>query len=189
MDTSVSVELFVEILNRYVYYFDQQNETVSGYQHSVRMLVDGLTQNCAGHYKILEWAHRAHPFQPLDQSRRQPRDVGKPKATFLPDVRIHPRQRVRGSGDRRETMIEAIRLTLYITKTDFDHEHYGKKAGYSHHCSPVINVVLIDDCLEICPSFSRLAGFAHRYDSCRWSGSSQLTRGLLHFSVLSCKGV
>jgi vacuolar protein sorting-associated protein 35 len=29
MDTSVSVELFVEILNRYVYYFDQQNEAVS----------------------------------------------------------------------------------------------------------------------------------------------------------------
>ena len=29
MDTAVSVELFVEILNRYVYYFDQQNETVS----------------------------------------------------------------------------------------------------------------------------------------------------------------
>jgi len=31
MDTAVSVELFVEILNRYVYYFDQQNETVSFY--------------------------------------------------------------------------------------------------------------------------------------------------------------
>ena len=31
MDTAVSVELFVEILNRYVYYFDQQNETVSGF--------------------------------------------------------------------------------------------------------------------------------------------------------------
>lgn len=29
MDTAVSVELFVEILNRYVYYFDQQNESVS----------------------------------------------------------------------------------------------------------------------------------------------------------------
>ncbi|KKA17781.1 Vacuolar sorting protein 35 [Rasamsonia emersonii CBS 393.64] len=29
MDTAVSVELFVEILNRYVYYFDQQNETVT----------------------------------------------------------------------------------------------------------------------------------------------------------------
>ncbi|KAL2827040.1 vacuolar protein sorting-associated protein 35, partial [Aspergillus cavernicola] len=29
MDTAVSVELFVEILNRYVYYFDQQNESVT----------------------------------------------------------------------------------------------------------------------------------------------------------------
>ncbi|KAL2222790.1 vacuolar sorting protein 35 [Thermoascus aurantiacus ATCC 26904] len=29
MDTAVSVELFVEILNRYVYYFDQQAETVT----------------------------------------------------------------------------------------------------------------------------------------------------------------
>ncbi|KAF3491531.1 vacuolar protein sorting-associated protein [Arthroderma uncinatum] len=29
MDTAVSVELFIEILNRYVYYFDQQNETVT----------------------------------------------------------------------------------------------------------------------------------------------------------------
>lgn len=29
MDTAVSVELFVEILNRYVYYFEQQNEAVS----------------------------------------------------------------------------------------------------------------------------------------------------------------
>lgn len=29
MDTAVSVELFVEILNRYVYYFDQQNEAVT----------------------------------------------------------------------------------------------------------------------------------------------------------------
>ncbi len=29
MDTAVSVELFVEILNRYVYYFEQQNDAVS----------------------------------------------------------------------------------------------------------------------------------------------------------------
>ena len=28
MDSAVSVELFVEILNRYVYYFDQQNDQV-----------------------------------------------------------------------------------------------------------------------------------------------------------------
>jgi vacuolar protein sorting-associated protein 35 len=33
MDTAVSVELFVEILNRYVYYFDQQNEAVSDTPH------------------------------------------------------------------------------------------------------------------------------------------------------------
>lgn len=37
MDTAVSVELFVEILNRYVYYFDQQNETVN---FSARSSVD-----------------------------------------------------------------------------------------------------------------------------------------------------
>ena len=35
MDSAVSVELFVEILNRYVYYFDQQNEQVS-YHVSLR---------------------------------------------------------------------------------------------------------------------------------------------------------
>ena len=29
MDTAVSVELFVEILNRYMYYFDQENEAVT----------------------------------------------------------------------------------------------------------------------------------------------------------------
>jgi vacuolar protein sorting-associated protein 35 len=29
MDTAVSIELFVEILNRYVYYYDRQNEAVS----------------------------------------------------------------------------------------------------------------------------------------------------------------
>ncbi|KAK2750980.1 Vacuolar protein sorting-associated protein 35 [Myotisia sp. PD_48] len=29
MDTAVSVELFIEILNRYVYYYDQQNEAVT----------------------------------------------------------------------------------------------------------------------------------------------------------------
>jgi hypothetical protein len=35
MDTAVSVELFVEILNRYVYYFDQQNEAVSASKKSI----------------------------------------------------------------------------------------------------------------------------------------------------------
>lgn len=32
MDAAVSVELFVEILNRYVYYFDQENDAVSTHQ-------------------------------------------------------------------------------------------------------------------------------------------------------------
>lgn len=29
METATSIELFVEILDRYVFYFDQQNEAVS----------------------------------------------------------------------------------------------------------------------------------------------------------------
>jgi vacuolar protein sorting-associated protein 35 len=33
MDAAVSVELFVEILNRYVYYFDQENDAVSPPNH------------------------------------------------------------------------------------------------------------------------------------------------------------
>lgn len=36
MDAAVSVELFVEILNRYVYYFDQENDAVS----TTRSLID-----------------------------------------------------------------------------------------------------------------------------------------------------
>lgn len=43
MDTAVSVELFVEILNRYVYYFDQQNETVSGGEGSTLVRSHELT--------------------------------------------------------------------------------------------------------------------------------------------------
>ena len=40
MDTAVSVELFVEILNRYVYYFDQQNEAVSALTKGLRPCTD-----------------------------------------------------------------------------------------------------------------------------------------------------
>ena len=39
MDTAVSVELFVEILNRYVYYFDQQNEAVSDCSPTIDLLL------------------------------------------------------------------------------------------------------------------------------------------------------
>jgi hypothetical protein len=37
MDAAVSVELFVEILNRYVYYFDQENEAVSYSLNSLQL--------------------------------------------------------------------------------------------------------------------------------------------------------
>ena len=52
MDTAVSVELFVEILNRYVYYFDQQNETVSSSYWQNRNLLIIIGDN-----QILKWTH------------------------------------------------------------------------------------------------------------------------------------
>jgi len=39
MDSAVSVELFVEILNRYVYYYDQQNEQVKMVRSCTRKLL------------------------------------------------------------------------------------------------------------------------------------------------------
>jgi hypothetical protein len=70
MDTAVSVELFVEILNRYIYYFDQQNETVRAETTNSRR--DFVLIEClSGHNKILERAHRAHTLQPVDKPRRQ----------------------------------------------------------------------------------------------------------------------
>jgi vacuolar protein sorting-associated protein 35 len=37
MDAAVSVELFVEILNRYVYYFDQENDAVSTINNNIAL--------------------------------------------------------------------------------------------------------------------------------------------------------
>ena len=52
MDTAVSVELFVEILNRYVYYFDQENDAVTTkYLNGLIELIHsnlGTTENVAG---------------------------------------------------------------------------------------------------------------------------------------------
>lgn len=55
MDTAVSVELFVEILNRYVYYFEQENEAVSipsihSYENT------HLTQSI-GYNQIFKWPY------------------------------------------------------------------------------------------------------------------------------------
>lgn len=44
MDTAVSVELFVEILNRYVYYYEQENEAVSVSHIHLKMMADGKSQ-------------------------------------------------------------------------------------------------------------------------------------------------
>ncbi len=63
MDTAVSVELFVEILNRYVYYFDQQNEAVSTSScDSISMLIK------TGHYQVSEWPYRTDPLKFADES-------------------------------------------------------------------------------------------------------------------------
>ena len=48
MDTAVSIQLFVEILNQYIYYFDKQNDAVC-------MMKDELTSDCA---KVYQWPHR-----------------------------------------------------------------------------------------------------------------------------------
>lgn len=71
MDTAVSVELFVEILNRYVYYFDQQNETVSPIQphstHSQQQNI--LTTPLLGHNQIPQRPHRTHPLKSTNKPR------------------------------------------------------------------------------------------------------------------------
>lgn len=41
METATSIELFVEILDRYVYYFDQQNEAVSLHVTSDWLVTNG----------------------------------------------------------------------------------------------------------------------------------------------------
>jgi hypothetical protein len=68
MDAAVSVELFVEILNRYVYYFDQENEAVSYSLNSLQLClsIQKLTLSL-GHNQIPQRSHRTNPLQPLLQ--------------------------------------------------------------------------------------------------------------------------
>lgn len=65
MDTAVSVELFVEILNRYVYYFDQENEAVSRILRPVAVFHGA--DNVTGYHKVSQRAHRAHTFESADR--------------------------------------------------------------------------------------------------------------------------
>lgn len=60
METAASIELFVEILDRYVYYFDQQNEAVclSLYVSLLDILDIVLTLTFStGDYEIPEWSY------------------------------------------------------------------------------------------------------------------------------------
>ena len=74
MDTAVSVELFVEILNRYVYYFDQQNETVSNVclfgLHLSKRSTNGTMFDVTGNDKISEWTDRAYPLEFANEPRK-----------------------------------------------------------------------------------------------------------------------
>lgn len=70
MDTAVSVELFVEILNRYLYYFDQQNETVSPPYSSTFATVAPRTDASLGDYQIHQWPHRAHTLKFANKPRK-----------------------------------------------------------------------------------------------------------------------
>ena len=97
MDASVSVELFVEILNRYVYYYDQQNEAVS-----INFEIKGFDLLDIGHHQVSQWAYRAHPFQSSDSSGN---DVaGYTQSAFSKDVGLHPVKRIR-RGSHRPKMI------------------------------------------------------------------------------------
>lgn len=66
MDAAVSVELFVEILNRYVYYFDQENEAVSNLSKRLNK-VHLLTSMIIGDHQVPQRPHRADPLQSQHQ--------------------------------------------------------------------------------------------------------------------------
>lgn len=45
METATSIELFVEILDRYVYYFDQHNESVRTFAYALPLLASRPTSS------------------------------------------------------------------------------------------------------------------------------------------------
>ena len=95
MDSAVSVELFVEILNRYVYYFDQENDAVSqsnlSFAH-VFAIADGTFLPKTGYDKVPQWPYRAHPFKPPEH--RCDELVREPETTFPEDIGLHCVKRV-----------------------------------------------------------------------------------------------
>ena len=90
MDTAVSVELFVEILNRYLYYYDQQNEQVG----APRSIAHSRLTRWPGYREVLERPDRAHSLEPSDQRRKL--DAGKPSAALSAYLGGHRVAGVRG---------------------------------------------------------------------------------------------
>jgi hypothetical protein len=60
MESATSIELFVEILDRYVYYFDQRNESVS----SPPAIPHRTILTLAGNDQVSQWSYRTYPLEP-----------------------------------------------------------------------------------------------------------------------------
>ncbi len=84
----MSVELFVEILNRYVYYFDQQNETVKMTPNPRQMLAEAQHADVApGDNKVSERFNRAHTLEFTDEPREH--ELGGSEETFPTDAGLY----------------------------------------------------------------------------------------------------
>ena len=88
MDTAVSVELFVEILNRYVYYFDQQNEAVSYYTllRKSPLYADACY---AGDNQIPQRPNRAHSLESADRPGAERGKFGESKEALSEDPQVY----------------------------------------------------------------------------------------------------
>jgi hypothetical protein len=84
METATSIELFVEILDRYVYYFDQQNESVSQSAFFPCCMRPNIP---VGNDQVPQWFDRIDPLQ----SRWEPAGFG-----------VHRNQSKALSSDARE---------------------------------------------------------------------------------------
>lgn len=62
MEQGTSVELFVEILDRYVYYFDQANESAS-LTLWLMLICTAILTYILGYYQVYQWLNRAHPLE------------------------------------------------------------------------------------------------------------------------------
>lgn len=94
METATSIELFVEILDRYVYYFDQKNESVC-HPPSQWLHERILTSLATGHNQIPQRPDRTHPRQSGGEPAGLGVGGGEPEALFA-DARDDQGQGVRG---------------------------------------------------------------------------------------------